>query len=227
MNAPIVLTKLNREEALRYMGQSDGKCNEQLETILDVGEEKLLQAAQPKYLYKVFDITPAEQGIALCNTSFVLQGQDIKNHLMHCEKAVLLCATLSAGVDALIRREELRDVLLALAVDCLASTAVEQLCDKVELLIKEQFLEYEMTWRYGIGYGDLPISQQRDFLNLLNAPKHIGLNVTQSNILTPRKSVTAIIGLSKEKIEQTKRGCAVCNLRETCQLRKKGSRCNV
>lgn len=222
-----IISDLNRKEALRYMGQADMTCDERMEALMERCEKQLLSVIKPRYVYKGFDICENEEGIALDGTALVLKGNDIKNHLKGCEKAVLMCATLSADVDRVIRVAQLKDVLEALALDCLASTAVEQLCDKVEMQIREHFADYEMTWRYGIGYGDFPISQQKEFLNVLNAQKIIGLNVTDSFILTPRKSVTAVIGLSREKIAPAKRGCAICSLRETCAYRKKGSHCNV
>lgn len=223
----IVISDLNKKEALRYMGQADLSCDERLEGLMERCEKQLLSVIKPRYIYKCFDIREVCDGIAVEGTNFVLKGNDVKNHLKGCNKAVLMCTTLSADVDRMIRVAQLKDVLEALALDCLASTAVEQLCDKVELRIRKDFADYEMTWRYGVGYGDLPISQQKDFLNVVNASKVIGLNVTDSFILTPRKSVTAVIGLSKEKIAPAKRGCAICTLRETCAYRKKGSHCNV
>ena len=223
----IVISDLNKKDALRYMGQADLSCDERLEGLMERCEKQLLSVIKPRYIYKCFDIREVCDGIAVEGTNFVLKGNDVKNHLKGCNKAVLMCTTLSADVDRMIRVAQLKDVLEALALDCLASTAVEQLCDKVELRIRKDFADYEMTWRYGVGYGDLPISQQKDFLNVVNASKVIGLNVTDSFILTPRKSVTAVIGLSKEKIAPAKRGCAICTLRETCAYRKKGSHCNV
>lgn len=223
----IIISDLNKNEALRYMGQADADCGHRLSLVMEQCENKILSVIRPRYLYKCFDIEEIEEGIRVQNTSLILKGNDIKKHLKGCTKAVLLCATLSGGTDRVIRVAELKDMLEALALDCLASTAVEQLCDKVEFKIREDFPEYEMTWRYGIGYGDLPISLQKEFLNVLNAPKLIGLNTTESFILTPRKSVTAVIGLSKDKIEPAKRGCAVCNLKGTCVYKKKGSHCNV
>lgn len=224
---PIEVTALNRAEAIRYMGQADGKCDDTLLSVIDEMEKIVLKEAVPRYIYKCFDISECDEGIMLLGTSLCLKGNDIKKHLKGCKKAVLIGATLSAGIDRQIRICELSDILKALALDCLSSTAIEQVCDKLELIIKDEFKDYEMTFRYGLGYGDLPIEQQKDFLTVLNAPKTIGLNVTESNILTPRKSVTAIIGLSKDKIEPAKRGCAVCNMRDNCSLRKKGNHCNV
>ncbi len=227
MDEQIVISGLNRSEALRYMGQADLSCDERLEKLMDGCEAELLLAIRPRYLYQCFDFTREEDGIHLDGTSLTLPGDDIRNHLAGCEKAVLMCVTLSSDVDRIIRVAQLSDMLSALALDCLASTAVEQLCDKVELKIKQDFPAYEMTWRYGVGYGDLPISLQREFLMVLNAGKKIGLNATGSNILTPRKSVTAVIGLSRQKLPPAKRGCAVCNLKGTCAYRQKGIHCNV
>lgn len=226
MEQQIVITKLERNEILRYMGHK-GACDSRMEALLDECEKLILSKVKPRYLYKCFDIEKIDAGVAVKNTSLVLLGNSITEHLAGCDKAVLMCATLLGDVDREIRIAEISDVLRALTLDCMASAAVEQLCDKVENLIKKDFHGYEMTWRFGVGYGDLPISQQREFLNVLNAPRLIGLNVTDSNILIPRKSVTAIIGLSKNRIEEKKRGCETCNLRGTCSFRKKGSYCNV
>lgn len=227
MEKSIIITEINQNEALRYMGQREESNDERLLLLMNQCEKKILQAVRPRYTYKCFDIKQEEGGVSVLDTALFLKGNSIKEHLKDCQKAVLMCATLSADVDRLIRTAELKDVLEAFALDCLASAAIEQVCDQVETFIKNDFSEYEMTWRFGIGYGDLPISLQKDFLNVLNAQKLIGLNVTDSYILTPRKSVTAVIGLSTDKIEQRKRGCAVCNLRGNCAYRKKGSRCNV
>ena len=82
-----------------------------------------------------------------------------------------------------------------------------------------------MTWRFSPGYGDLPITLQREFVRVTDAEKRIGLTVNEGGILLPRKSVTAIIGLSKEPIPKQRRGCAYCNMNKTCQFRRGGTHC--
>ena len=54
---------------------------------------------------------------------------------------------------------------------------------------------YRQTWRFSPGYGDRPLSMQDDLLAAVEAGKRIGLATTQGHMLTPMKSVTAIIGL--------------------------------
>ena len=82
-----------------------------------------------------------------------------------------------------------------------------------------------LTDRFSPGYGDLPISLQDSFLRLVDAQKQIGLTVTTTHILTPRKSVTAIIGLANQPQNKRFRGCAYCSMFETCAFRKAGKTC--
>ena len=48
--------------------------------------------------------------------------------------------------------------------------------------------------RFSPGYGDFPLTAQRDIFAILDCPKRIGLSLNQSLLLSPTKSVTAVIG---------------------------------
>ena len=70
---------------------------------------------------------------------------------------------------------------------------MEQVCDQVEQEIESQFPGCSFPFRFSPGYGDLPLELQGELLHLLDAPRKIGLCASASHILTPRKSVTAIL----------------------------------
>lgn len=210
------MEKLNRNEALRYLGYGDNEPDEKVLELLDKCEKELVNTAEPKYLWKAFDIDK-------CPVEF--KGNDISEHLNKCEKVVLMCATLGANADRIIRKAEITEMAEAIVLDAMASVYVEKICDDCEKDIKEHYPDLFMTWRYSPGYGDFPIDVQGEFLSVLDAQKRIGLCATSSSILTPRKSVTAVIGLTREKLEQKKSGCQSCNLKDTCKFRKKGERC--
>ena len=111
------------------------------------------------------------------------------------------------GADKVISEHQINDMTSALILDSMASTAIEQVCDAAEKEIKEKINKDNfMTWRFSPGYGDLPITLQREFVRVTDAEKRIGLTVNEGGILLPRKSVTAIIGLSKEPIPKQRRG---------------------
>jgi 5-methyltetrahydrofolate--homocysteine methyltransferase len=224
LSKSIQVTSLNRAETLRYL-QCDNSISEDFSKLIDDCEMQILKAIQPRYLYQIFNITHLEDCVYVEGTNLKLYGNDIIEHLKGCEKAILMCATISANVDRVIRMAEISDMAKALVLDVLSSVAIENVCNQVDGIIKEEYPQYYQTWRFSAGYGDFPIDVQRDFLNALNAPKRIGLCVTDTNIMTPRKSVTAVMGLSTAPIEKKRLGCASCNMREVCQYRAKNLKC--
>jgi len=227
MTNEIVLEKLNQKEALRYLGYGQSAPDSKVQDLLDECEEVLRSIAKPRFVYKVFDIEVMQEGVKVINTNLIMPGNSIKEHLEGCEKAVLMGVTISLDVDRLLRKTQVNDMAKAVIIDSLASVAVEQACNKVEEFIKIELAEYNQTWRFGVGYGDLPLNMQGDFLAVINASKQIGLSASKGDMLIPTKSVTAIIGLSKKDIVKTKRGCQTCNMKDSCTYRKKGGHCNV
>lgn len=211
----ITLEKLNREEALRYMGGARTAPDERMLALLDDCEAHILNRARPAYLYKIIDL-PDER---------LIRGQDIAAHVSGCDRAVLLCATLGADIDKLIRVTQVSDMARAVVLDSFASVAIEQLCDKAEQKIAARVPGAYFTFRFSPGYGDYPITLQKRFLTELDAPRKIGLSANENHILIPSKSVTAIVGISNRPVEQKKRGCAVCSMRDTCRYRKGGTHC--
>ena len=66
---------------------------------------------------------------------------------------------------------------------------------------------------------------QNELLNLIDAPKKIGLTLTDSFLLIPQKSVTAVFGITKNEIIKKKQSCNICNLKDNCTFRKGGTHC--
>ena len=101
------------------------------------------------------------------------------------------------------------------------------MCDQAEAEIRAHFPACSFPFRYSPGYGDLPLEVQGELLALLDAPRRVGLCATESHLLTPRKSVTAILGIAGGKLEQKKRSCLGCPARESCPYRKAGGHCGI
>lgn len=221
----MIINSVNIAEALRYMGQRGAEISEEFRSIISECEKKLLKSISPKYTYRCFDIEHTDAGAAVCNTTLVLSGKDIREHLCGCEKAVLMCATIGGGADELIRRLSLSDMSESFITDALASALIEQVCDHAEKEIKEKFPDMYMTWRFSPGYGDFPIYQQKDFLNVTDAHKRIGLYLSEGGMMIPSKSVTAVMGLSGKPISPKKQSCSGCSMSDRCELKKRGERC--
>lgn len=192
----ITLSRLNREEALRYMGVKALNPDYMTEELMDKAENDILRLCRPVY---TFTEIPAD--------SSVLGGKDISRVLKNSEKALLIAATLGIYVDKLLRKIQVTDMALAVVTDAMASVAIEQFMDKIELELKERYKGYYFTRRFSPGYGDYPIEKQKEIVAVLNTPKKIGLSLTPSLMLNPSKSVTAVIGLKLTRGDKEEVGC--------------------
>ena len=90
---------------------------------------------------------------------------------------------------------------------------MEEFCDKVQNEVAEQLQQQGkyIRPRFSPGYGDFSISHQKDFISLLDTPKKIGLSMTETYMLTPTKSVTAVIGISDIATNGSLNTCGNCN----------------
>ena len=219
------ISPISKKEAARYMGVK-GEPDRAVTELLDKAEKLVREKIRPKYVYIETDVSFTDAGVMLGAMSVPLTGEDIRRHLSGCNKAILMAVTLSQEADKLIRQSVVTNMAESLAIDCMCSAAVEQACDRAEEEIFSGSPTNYRTWRFSPGYGDLPLSLQKNFLLALNAQRRIGLTVTENSLLIPSKSVTAIIGISDRPVERGSRGCTICNMRESCAYRAKGNRCH-
>ena len=217
----ISLKKVNRDELYRYIGTPD----DIVRGIIDESENEILSLVKPCYTWEIFDIENVEDGISIIGTDVFLTGNSIRNHLRGCKKIAMLAATLSNEADKIIRKYQVNNMAKAIIVDAYASVAIEQVCDLAEEDILSYMQNHYLTYRFGVGYGDLPLEMEKDILQVLQAQKHIGLCVTEANILTPIKSIVCIIGISETPMDKGQKGCVTCNLKDTCKYRKQGLNC--
>ena len=145
--------------------------------------------------FLVTPITWNEEGYPIL--PFPQRSEKLKKNLEGCRSAVLFAATIGSGIDRLIRRNEKADPRLGLLLQGLGAERVESLCDAFNDDVKKVCEEMgrETRMRYSPGYGDLPIEVQRDFLPLLDAERRLGITLSESCLMAPSKSVTAIIGI--------------------------------
>ena len=222
----VSISRLDPEEVLRYMGCPPDRADPELREQVQQAIAQVLGQITPRWTWRPFGLSFEEEGVRL-SCGLLLPGRDLKAHLEGCDRAVLFCATLGAQTDALIRRAQGGDLLRGLALDCAADAAVEELCDQAELEIRGRFPGCHFPFRYSPGYGDLPLTLQGELLDLLDAPRRVGLTASPSSILIPRKSVTALLGVSPHPVPARTRSCLDCPGRRTCQYRKSGGHCGI
>jgi len=185
---------IDKNEVLNYLGKKQGMIlDAATSAILDECIREIGAIAAPKTTYRIFELENDENGLRLAGTDVILLGRNIASHLVGCSKCAVMSATLGIGIDREISRLRFSSVTKSVIFDACASAMIEALCDTCDAELKEKY--HKITSRFSPGYGDLPIETQRNILALTDAPRRIGLTLTDSFMLTPVKSVTAFIGI--------------------------------
>lgn len=221
--------EINKEEVLRYLGYKGQDIDKNLCNTIEECREEIKKVITPRVIYSYKNIKISDDGVEVITTNLILKGKDIKEHLKNSTECVLMAVTLGNEVERRTRLYEKTNLTKALILDACATTAVEEVCDIVENKVKEKasLSGMDITFRYSPGYGDLPLDIQNSFLRTLEAQKKIGLTVSENNLLFPRKSVTAIIGIVNGEIEKKKKSCKECSNYENCSFRKEGESCGA
>ena len=112
----------------------------------------------------------------------------------------LLCGTIGAAFDVWQRRLSALSAADALFAQRIGLDAVERVMDGLESDVRGRLAaDEELLPRRSPGYGDLPLSLSREILDRLDATRRIGVAVTESDLLVPSKSVTAICQITRRK----------------------------
>lgn len=189
LNAP----PINRREILRYMGckESTPEIDALIDRSLALCEEKLSY----KVCYAEFDINIDSD---ICDLYFAkVESHDLAKCLNDSEKAIVFGATVGLDLDRLILRYGKSQPSVSVCLQAIGAERIEALCDAFCDEMKKKYASYgkNLRPRFSAGYGDLPLEFQREIFAALGCEKRIGLTLNDSLIMSPTKSVTAIIGI--------------------------------
>lgn len=216
----------DKNEVLRYLGYNGQEISDTISEMIDKTSVEAEKAVTPRYCAVESPISRSADGIRVNSCGMLLCGSDIAEHLKGCDSVILFAASIGADIERRIRIYEAQDLTRAIIMDCCGSSLIESYCDLVCGSIAERLTERGLfpTSRFSPGYGDLPLSLQPEFLRALNAQRQIGLTCNEQFLMFPRKSVTAVIGLSKTPVGGcSKTACDTCRMNSTCQFRKNKS----
>lgn len=208
--------EFNRREILRYAG-----CKGEPQDILSIVEECIAQV-KGKLSYRLcYSRFPVSREGGLLNLGFAYtDSSGLKKNLEGCDQIILFAATIGLEMDRLIARYGRLSPTKGLIFQAIGAERIESLCNlfnvQIDMEAKEQGLVTKP--RFSPGYGDLPLDMQREIVNVLNCQKYIGLSLTDSLLMTPSKSVTAIIGLSGGDVVNPESKCGSCDCKD-CSFR--------
>ena len=210
----------NDRELLRYLGCKNGTVPDQnLTDLIAQCKQELEQAASPSVIWREYPLCIQDHSIDM--TCLQTQSKSLERNLKDCERVLLFAATLGSRVDVLLHRYNMIQMSKAVVMQAASVAMLETFCDEQSQKLKEEYEEkgWYLRPRFSPGYGDFSLECQRQIAPALELNKRIGVTLTDSLLMAPSKSVTAVIGVSRLPRNCTVQGCEACAKRD-CAYRR-------
>lgn len=178
------------EDVLRYLGIKSG-ITEELKEDISLMQNKA-RSLQPTYLSAYFSIIHNNNGCFLQGTDVNLCGNLAKKQFSSCRGVVVVLATLTLKSELLLKQVFAISPSKAVVLDAVLTDKLEKYLDGIEEELKITY--GDIKGRISCGYGDLDISIQKALFDLIDGQR-IGVKIHDSFMLTPNKSVIALIGV--------------------------------
>ncbi len=209
----------NEREILRYLGHRGQEIPENVEELIKECERELEQMASPRAMWKEYPLSIHDH---VLDMGFLqTKSKSLERNLRDCERVILFAATLGSRVDVLLHRYNMIQMSKAVVMQAASVAMLETFCDEKNQELKSSYEAkgWYLRPRFSPGYGDFPLECQREIAPALEMGKRIGVNLTDTLLMMPSKSVTAVIGASRLPRNCTVQGCEVCAKRD-CAYRR-------
>ena len=190
-----------------------------LELLTSIKKSHLLE---PVIAYEIYPITETSQRQLSLEGNLVVHGPLLPSLLAEAKELAIVVGTIGPKLEKQVTDYTNQDEpLRAILLDGIGSAAVDSLTEEACKLITSKALSrgYEAGSPISPGMPGLPITEQGQLLKMVPA-KEIGVSLTSSAVMVPRKSASMVIGLGiKMKTWTRAEVCAHCHLRKTCPYR--------
>lgn len=207
-------------DILRGQGADPEKIRNRRPTLINAAERAHAQGLpliHPIALVREVPVIKHIHGSILLDDSVRLTGPLVTAHLAGAQRISAVLVTIGAELEETSTLLFKTDPLLALALDGLGNAAVEHIGQQVCRRIGEQAQRNGLTVSTPLSPGepDWPVEVGQPQIFTLVDGANVGIRVTPSGMMVPKKSISFVIGIGQEmsRIEP----CFVCSLKESCR----------
>jgi len=183
---PVDEIVMNEYETAKRLNVEKGYTSDEIEMCL----KRLKNAASCRFSSVRMPYTIEEKRL---NCGFgEFESSVLAKNLDDCREVFIFASTLGIGVDRLLNKLSKLSPAEFFITDALASSLAEAVMNESEKRVKGDIL---CRPRFSPGFGDFGLEHQKAILDLVNAERLLGITVNKSYMMSPMKSVTAIMGI--------------------------------
>ena len=214
------------KEVYSYMGYKDGVPDARTVRTTEYLLRESALFLRPQFKYLILD-----GSIDLDSNKLTLVGQGgpvtfdagkiICRQLRGAQKFAVFVATVGPGyfqwTDAVKRRD---DMFQAYAMDCVGSQIVESVADYMETVLQNEIepAGFKRTNRFSPGYCGWHVSAQPALFSLFPEQNPCGIELTESCLMLPMKSVSGVIGIGPD-VRYLPYTCGICDKKDCYKRR--------
>jgi len=175
---------------------------------------------RPKVLFRRLALERVAHERVTLEGGAILQGRLLGQHLAQASEAAVLLCTIGEDLEQRASETMPCDLAFGLALDGLGSAAVEALANAACRRFEDEadLAALQTSIPLSPGMMGWPVDQgQSQIFSLLKA-EEIGVRLSPSWVMFPRKSLSMVLGIGTMMAEAGK-ACDFCALRDTCHYR--------
>ncbi len=191
---------IDDREIYRYLGLRGSKPDKRTAEAVNGVKAEVISSISPKSVYKEVDFKRLSDS-ELSADGVIFKSVKLVEHLRNSDRLLVFAATLGVEGDIILKKYMLSYPAKAVIAQAVLAAATECYCDEVckKISRAEQKNGYYLRPRFSPGYSDFDLTEQKKIFSILDIYKRIGVSLSDSCLMSPSKSVTAFIGLSKDE----------------------------
>lgn len=211
---------ITKKEVYRYLGYGRVYPSDEVTALIDECVNEFNKYVNYRACYAKVDISVDEQNEITDFGFMQVKSHSLTINLRGCESAYIFAATTGAMAERLIMKHNKLSALKGIVTDAIGSASIEDFCNLLNKMLADLSSQNNkfLRPRFSCGYGDFPLEFQPQILEFLDTSRKICLNITDNLMMTPVKSVTAVVGIS-DFPTKCRTGCVSCE-KTDCEYRK-------
>ena len=157
-----------------------------------------------KACYCTFQIKDiSENKVILDKSETLINSKKIAGILKDCEYCSLFVSTIGPQLEGRVAEMEKDNPSGAFYLEHVGNWMAEYMAEAINQRISQAITKagFIPKKRYSAGYGDWPLESQKEILELTGA-RRIGVFISESYLMIPRKSVSALIGWGRKEVNK-------------------------
>jgi hypothetical protein len=181
----------------RLGGRKERAFSRALRSKVHHGARTLYRIMDPRFLFIKRQIERVREGRVYLDGGVTLRSPKLSRTLRDSEELICFVTTIGAEIDfeikGMMRQGRLSEAFI---MDAMGSVAVESLAEQFHRRMERQYSKEEkaVTLRFSPGYCDWSIEEQKKLFELFDS-KTAGIELKDSCLMIPRKSISAVFGV--------------------------------